>query len=450
MKDHCLYTSKEQSPSDYANAEFSSAESPRALGALCISAIASNQGKTVLTTALLHHFRDSVRPFKIGPDFIDPQFHESICKTPSINLDRFMMNDEQLKWLFNHYSDKAISICEGVMGFYDGMDKGSSAYDLSKLLQIPTILLLDGSSSYITVSAVLKGLATYKEDNTIKGVVLNKLSSESHYELIKKQIESDFNEIEVLGWIKKGLNTLADTHLGLDLKDTNKIETIANEVLEHIDLTKLEQIASSFTPQTTPNYPFETLEKVEKKIAIVNDENFSFLYHDNAQFLQELFSDVVFVNATKDEQIPSDADVVYIPGGYVESEHNYANLKDSNNFKNSLIEHAKTKKVYAECAGLLYLGNRVDEKAMSGILDLDFTLHKRFQRMGYYYANKEHTKGHSFHYTNVIDPKEGTEILSKTKAGEGQIGSWEKGDVFGTYLHIMLRPNGELVKRRFL
>lgn len=391
-----------------------------------------------------------MRPFKIGPDFIDPQFHEHICTTPSINLDRFMMNDEQLRWLFNHYSNKELSICEGAMGFYDGMDKGSSAYDLSKLLRIPTVLLLDGSSSYITVSAVLKGLATYKEDNTIKGVVLNKLSSESHYELIKKQIESDFDNIEVLGWIKKGLNTLADTHLGLDLKDTNKIETIANEVLEHIDLEKLEQIAAAFQAPKTTEYPFEKLEKVEKKIAIVNDENFSFLYHDNTEFLKEIFNEVVFVSATKDETIPSDADIVYIPGGYVESEHNYANLKDSHKFKNSLIEHAKTKKVYAECAGLLYLGNSVDDKEMSGILDLDFTLHKRFQRMGYYYANEEHTKGHSFHYTNVVDSKEGTEILSKTKGAEGQIGSWEKGDVFGTYLHIMLRPNSELVKRRFL
>ena len=110
--------------------------------ALCISAIASNQGKTILTMALLHHFKDSVRPFKIGPDFIDPQFHTRICHTPSVNLDTFMMNETQVKWIFNKYSDKEISICEGVMGFYDGMDKGSSAYDLSKLLNIPTVLLL--------------------------------------------------------------------------------------------------------------------------------------------------------------------------------------------------------------------------------------------------------------------------------------------------------------------
>ena len=64
--------------------------------ALVISAIASNQGKTHLTMALLHYYKTNVRPFKCGPDFIDPQFHEKIAQTPSVNLDGYMMNSEQL------------------------------------------------------------------------------------------------------------------------------------------------------------------------------------------------------------------------------------------------------------------------------------------------------------------------------------------------------------------
>ena len=417
--------------------------------ALCVSAVASNQGKTMLTTALLHHFKKSVRPFKIGPDFIDPQFHTFICDTPSVNLDRFMMEDKQLKWLFNRYSDKEISICEGVMGFYDGMDKESSAYDLSKLLKIPTVLLLDGSSSYITVSAVLKGLKTYRDDNTIKAVVLNKLSSVRHFELIKDQIEKDFSDIRVLGWIKKELPSMSETHLGLDLKDISKIEAISKEVLQNININLLEELASGFIPFENEEYPFEKLGSIDKKIAVVNDENFSFLYHDNAQFLKEIFNEVVFVDSTKDEEIPKDTDVVYIPGGYVETEYNYAKIKDSQNFKASLIKHSKNKAIYGECAGLLYLGKGVDDKKMSGILDLDFKLHKRFQRMGYYY-NSQNTKGHSFHYTNIADEKPGVDILSKEKNGDGQIGSWQSGKVFGTYLHTMLRSNTELIKRRFI
>lgn len=171
--------------------------------AICISAIASNQGKTTLSSALLYHYKDSVRPFKIGPDFIDPIFHKKICNTPSINLDTNIMTKTQVKWLFSKYSNKDISILEGVMGFYDGMDKNSSAYDVSKLLNIPTILILDASGSYITLGAIIKGIKEFRKDNTLKGVIFNYVSSKGHYDLIKENILKEFDDIEVLGWIKK-------------------------------------------------------------------------------------------------------------------------------------------------------------------------------------------------------------------------------------------------------
>ena len=416
--------------------------------ALCISASASNQGKTVLTTALLYHFKNSVRPFKIGPDFIDPQFHKIVCQTPSINLDRYMMNKKQLQWLFANYSDKKISICEGVMGFYDGSDKKSSAYDISKLLKIPTIILLDGSGSYITVSAVLKGLKSYKKDNTIKAVVLNKISSQGHYELIKNIIEKDFDDIEVLGWIKSDMESLSDTHLGLDLNDLGKIEKISIDVLEHIDLKKLEKL-SKVKKVKEIKYPFKKIEKQKKKLALVYDENFSFLYYDNLLFLKEIFKEVVIIDSTKDEIIPDDADVVYICGGYVETETSYDKVKNSHKFKSTLIKHSQSKTIYAECAGLLYLGIAVDEKQMSSILDVSFTKEKRFQRMGYYF-NEDGIKGHAFHYTKPLDENSGFDRLSKSKALVGKFGSWEKDKVFGTFLHCMLRGNIKLIKKRLL
>lgn len=409
--------------------------------ALCISSIASNQGKTLLTTALLENFKNSVRPFKIGPDYIDPQFHFSICQTPSINLDSFIMNENQVNWIFQNYHDKNIAICEGVMGFYDGMDKGSSAYDVTKALSIPTILLLDGSGSYITISAVLKGLKTYKEENTIKAVVLNKLSSSMHFSLIKKQIETDFDDIEVLGWIKKDLPTLKNTHLGLDLVNANKeyLENISKEVLENIDLEKLEKIAS-FEANSIDTYPFEKFTQVNKKISIVKDSNFSFIYHDNIEVLKELFKEVEFVDSTKDEKISKDSHLVYIPGGYVETNKAYKKIKNSKVFRNSLIEHAKTKHIYAECAGLLYLGKKVDEKDMSEILDVEFTLTQKRTRLGYYY-NEEGMKGHAFHYTKPTLTDKGFNILSKKPKGKGEVASWKKNRVYGTYLHTMFRNN---------
>ncbi len=418
---------------------------------LCISATASNQGKTILTTALLYHFKKSVRPFKIGPDFIDPQFHKRVCGISSINLDSFIMNESQVKWIYNHYSDKKVSICEGVMGFYDGENKGCSAYSVSKLLQIPTILVLDASGSYITISAVLKGLLKYKKDNTIKAVVLNKVSSTMHYELIAQQLKKDHKDIVVLGWIEKNLKSLSDTHLGLDLDDLNKIEQISKDVLQHIDLKLLDNSKFKIKNLKSVNYPFKKIKQIDKKLAIVNDENFSFLYYDNLQFLKEVFKEVVVINSIKNQKIPKDVDIVYICGGYVESNSAYQKIKNSKKFKKSLVKHSITKPIYAECAGLLYLGNSVDDKIMSGILDVEFSLEKRFNRLGYYY-NEDGIKGHCFHYTKAISDKNGIDVLSKVKDGSGKVGSWksENGKVFGTYLHTIFRNNTKLLKRRFI
>jgi len=296
---------------------------------------------------------------------------------------------------------------------------------------------------------VLKGLLTYKEDNTIKAVVLNHISSSMHYELIKNIINTDHKDIIVLGWIKNNLPTLSDTHLGLDLGDLSKIEDISKEVLENIDLSLLRSFAD--TEVKTPlNYPFEQLETQNKHLSIVTDENFSFLYYDNLEFLKETFQTVSIVNPTKDETIPTTCDVVYICGGYVETSKAYENLRNSHNFKNSLISHAKNKKIYAECAGLLYLGKNVDEKEMSGILDVSFTLMPRFTRLGYYY-NEQNIKGHSFHYTQAVDDSKGFDTLSKKPNGVGKVASWqnENTNVFGTYLHTMFRNNIQLLKDKF-
>jgi cobyrinic acid a,c-diamide synthase len=414
---------------------------------LCVSAIKSNSGKTILTTALLYHFKQNVRPFKIGPDYIDPQFHKIVCQTSSINLDSFIMNENQIKWIFNNYKKK-INILEGVMGFYDGENRGCSAYSITKLLNIPTILILNASGSYITISAVLKGLLTYKKQNTIKAIVLNNISSSIHYNLIKEQLQKDHKDIIVLGWIQKNLKNLNNTHLGLDLKDNFKIEQISKEVLKNIDLTLLENLKQTNT-NYIDNYPFDILEKIDKHLSvIVSEDSFSFLYYDNLQFLKEIFNKVTIINPTKDETIPKKCDIVYICGGYVETTKSYDSLRNSNNFKNSLISHAKTKRIYAECAGLLYLGNQVDEKVMSGILNVDFILDTKFNRLGYYY-NEDDIKGHSFHYTKVLDDKNGFDILSKTRDGKGKVGSWKKEKVFGTYLHTMFRNNIKLIKEKF-
>lgn len=413
--------------------------------ALVVSAIASNQGKTLLSMALLHHFKNRVQPFKIGPDFIDPQFHEKIANIPSVNLDGFMMNEEQLKWLFAKYLDKDIAICEGVMGFYDGMDKGASAYDIAKILDIPTLLILDASGSYITIAAILKGMLEFREDNTIKAVVLNKISSKMHFELVKKHIELECKGVVVIGWIEKNLQTISSRHLGLDLEELelNDLDSIAKDVLKNIDVNLLENIID-IKIQKVEKYPFESIIKKDEKCVLVRDKNFSFVYYDNLEYLKERYKELVIVDSTKDEEIPQDADIVIIVGGYVETDESYERVKNSNRFKNSLIAHAKlNKEIYAECAGLIYLGKKIDEKQMSGILDIEFKLGKKRERLGYYhgfdYDTKEIKKGHAFHYSYITSAPSGDIGLYKSSKNMMKDGGYKYGNITATYLHTMWR-----------
>ena len=68
-----------------------------------------------------------------------------------------------------------------------------------------------------------------------------------HYALIKNQIEKDFDDVVVLGYIGKNLDSLSSTHLGLDLKEAKEevLEKLSSEVLEHIDMEKLDSLSVS-------------------------------------------------------------------------------------------------------------------------------------------------------------------------------------------------------------
>lgn len=233
--------------------------------------------------------------------------------------------------------------------------------------------------------------------------------------------------------------------MDLDDSQEEKLREISTEVLENIDLDKLDKIAYIHKEEII-EYPFEKIEKLNKHIALVYDDNFTFLYHDNLEFLQETFRKVTIVNSINDEQIPKDADTVFICGGYIETKDSYDKYKNSNNFQNSLILHSKTKPIYGECAGLIVLGNRVDDYKLLGLLSLDFTLKKRFVRMGYY-ENDLGITGHAFHYTDIIDVPKGEFTLYKVKDKFEVYGAFKEGNVFGTYLHTMFRNNFSKIKR---
>ena len=97
---------------------------PSGAPGLVIAAPRSGAGKTTVTLGLLRALRrrgHSVQPFKCGPDYIDPAFHEMAAGRPSYNLDNWAMGSGLIATLAARGSiDAELAITEGVMGLFDG------------------------------------------------------------------------------------------------------------------------------------------------------------------------------------------------------------------------------------------------------------------------------------------------------------------------------------------
>ncbi|OGI03274.1 MAG: hydrogenobyrinic acid a,c-diamide synthase (glutamine-hydrolyzing) [Candidatus Melainabacteria bacterium GWF2_37_15] len=441
--------------------------------AAVISALSSGQGKTLFTMALLQWLKEnvgSVRPFKVGPDYIDPRFHEKITGVASVNLDLYMMSEVEVKNAFSYYTkDFDCTVVEGVMGLYDGLDYGTSTYEVAKAINIPTILIISAEGSYATLVPVLRGILDYKPNNTVQGVILNKVSSEKHYETVAKQINSEIPNLKILGWIQKGLDIITSRHLGLDLTEleNEKFSEIANKVMEHINITELMDFMELKLSITSEKDCFmRNIEKHKKTIAVVNDRAFSFVYKQNLDFFDKFFEKVYRISALNNDEIPQDADVVYIPGGYVETPDVAYILDKADKFKSSLKAFSENpkKKIYAECAGFMFLGEKIQTTDGNwingaGILPVDFEIQKKRNRLGYYKAiDKDDLmlyKGHAFHYSCPTNIEEEAIVkwgLFKDKDSQASVGAWtnEKRNVLGTYLHTLFYNQPELVLKYFI
>ncbi|HUR44197.1 MAG TPA: cobyrinic acid a,c-diamide synthase, partial [Aestuariivirga sp.] len=90
--------------------------------AIVVAAPSSGSGKTLVTLGLLRAFRNRglrVASAKIGPDYIDPRFHEAASGRPCFNLDPWAMDKALIAGLIAELSrDTDLIIIEGVMGLF--------------------------------------------------------------------------------------------------------------------------------------------------------------------------------------------------------------------------------------------------------------------------------------------------------------------------------------------
>lgn len=385
-----------------------------------IAGVSSGIGKTTLSMGLMSLF-ENVSPFKVGPDYIDTTFHQFVTGNKSYNLDLFMMGEEGVKYSFYKHH-KEISIVEGVMGLYDGvdhsLDNNSSAH-LSRVLNLPVILIVSGGGKSTSIAAEVLGYKMLDSRVKISGVIINR-TTEAMYKHYKEAIEK-YTGIECVGYLSKDESfEVGSRHLGLlqagEIEDLKSKAKKLKEVLEKtIDVKKLLQIAELGEREYKKN-PFENLKDKYKgiKVGIAKDRAFSFYYNDNLELMEDLGMELIPFSPMRDKKIP-EADLLYFGGGYPE---NYVKELASNiEMIESIREfYNRDGKIYGECGGFMYLSSGIkllDGKyfPMCDIIKCSVEMRERLDisRFGYLslYENENFVgRGHEFHYSKIYEVKD--------------------------------------------
>ena len=427
-----------------------------------IAGTKSGIGKTTVSMGLMSCFSD-VSPFKVGPDYIDGKFHEYVTGNKSYNLDFFLMGEDGVRESFLKHH-KNFSIAEGVMGLYDGidnsLDNGSSAH-ISRILNLPVILIVDGTGRSTSIAAEIMGYQNFDKRVNIIGVIINKISSEKTYEILKEAVEK-YCRIKCFGYIPKMENiSLSSRHLGLveayeveNLKE--KIEVLKKEFQKTIDIKAIYETAEINLSYKLKNIFSDFKDRYKNiKIGIAKDNAFSFYYNDNIEFLENLGAEIKYFSPLKDEKIPDDVDMLYFGGGYPE---NYAaELENNISMINSIRDfYNKNGVIYGECGGFIYLSKKLitldgREHNFVNLTENIIEMKNRLDigRFGYInirYRENLCGKGHEFHYSRIKEEgKEKKEFkIEKPNGRKWECGYSSKNLLCG-YPHIHFFKSSDII-----
>ncbi len=438
---------------------------------IMIAATHSGAGKTTITSGIMRALKDrglKVQPYKVGPDYIDTGYHKQASGLDSHNIDEFILSKDEIRNIFCVYAKKSdISIIEGVMGVYDGYQADSdycSSASMAKILDCPVILVIDARAMAGSAAALVKGFVDFDKELDIQGVILNNVSSENHYEILKKAIEKNVN-VKVVGRIPKNSDiALPSRHLGLvmqsELDDSDyKLQTMADLVVKYIDLEAIIKISKSkSTWEATRN-----VKKNDKNLtlAVAYDRAFNFYYPDTLNLLELAGIDLKFFSPINDSKLPK-CDGIYFGGGYPEI---FAKeLSQNRAMRESVKEAAENKMpIYGECGGLMYLGDYLIDSDgnkfdMTGILSGYSKMSAKLQQFGYcqgklnedtIIGKKEQiVRGHEFHHSEFITDLKPVYSMEK-ELSNCSIRTWSGGyiykNTFGTYLHTHFASDYNLI-----
>ncbi|WP_213741457.1 cobyrinate a,c-diamide synthase [Bradyrhizobium sp. dw_411] len=441
---------------------------PAAAPGLIIAAPRSGAGKTTVTLGLLRALRrrdHRVQPFKCGPDYIDPAFHEVAAGRASYNLDSWAMGAGLIATLAATTSmDADIAIAEGVMGLFDGAaargqsGSGTTA-DLAALLGWPVVLVLDVTGQTETAAAVALGCAGYRDDVAIAGVILNRVASARHLALIAPAFERI--KLPLFGAILRDEGiALPERHLGLvQAREIENIDQHLDRLADAIDaVIDVDAIRRAARPAKVLPAASDARSNASKlpppgqRIALAQDRAFSFMYPHLLRQWCSAGAEIIPFSPLADEAPDATADAVWLPGGYPEL--HAGTLAAAYHFHKGLRALAvRSVPIHGECGGYMVLGRGLEDAdgvrhEMAGLLGLETSFAKRKLHLGYRRARLQRdcslgaagneVFGHEYHYASIVSV-DGEALVDCRDASGANVPEqgMRRGSTTGTFFHVI-------------
>ncbi|VXC45133.1 Hydrogenobyrinate a,c-diamide synthase [Pseudomonas sp. 8AS] len=419
--------------------------SARHCPALLIAAPASGQGKTTVTAALARlHTRAGkrVRVFKCGPDFLDPMILARASGQAVYQLDLWMVGEDECRRLLWEAAGEAdLILIEGVMGLFDG---SPSAADLARRFQVPVLGVIDGSAMAQTFGAMAYGLANFQHNLPFAGVLANRTGSTRHGEILRDSLPPALRWYGALP--RSAALELPSRHLGL----------VQAEELADLD-SRLDAAADALLASAGDALPDpvcfaapveEALEPLLAgvRIGVARDTAFAFLYQANLDLLRRLGAELCFFSPLSERQLPA-VDSLYLPGGYPEL--HLQQLAENLAMREAIHVHqAAGKPILAECGGMLYLLDRLTDKAghsaeLLGLLPGQAQMQPRMAALGLQQVELPEglLRGHTYHHSQLDSPVEPLARGSSPNQRPASEAVYRLGRLTASYIHFYLPSN---------
>jgi len=396
---------------------------------IVLAGLCGGSGKSVISvglTAALSAQGKTVAPFKKGPDYIDAGWLQLAAGHPCHNLDPYLMDAQTIRHsLAQHASGFDLALVEGNRGLFDGVNAAGaySTAELAAILKLPVVLVVDCTKTTRTVAALILGCQQMGgEGIRIRGVVLNRLGSSRQQTLIRQAVEQ-YTDVTVLGAIPRlAQDIFPQRHIGITPCPefdgaALAVRALAQLLTDNVDLAAVMALAGD-----VPQPPGEDLYRQWQNpagemvtIGVIRDEAFQFYYPENLRALELCGARLLEINALTAHELPQ-VDGLYIGGGF--PENSVQALSANVSFRQSVRQRCdQGLPVYAECGGLLYLGEGMEVEGVSyplvGVFPVRFRMEKRPQAHGYtiltacannpVYPPGSAIKGHEFRYSKVVD-----------------------------------------------